>query len=127
MVLLLVLSAVALPLRDTIPRALLVQAEPRQAAANYPAAAATSAAPLALLGVGVGGSSQRRAATPTAGWLTRKATSARASVTGGGGSAAAVIVGAAGPACAGTSQRVRDHAVRTCRVDAHGSRPAARA
>lgn len=121
MVLLLLLSAVVLPLRDTIPRALLVRAEPRQATANYPPAAATSAAPLALLGVGVGGSSQRRAATPTVGWLTRKAT--RASVTGGGAS----IAGAAGTACAGTSQRVRDHAVRTCRVDAHGRRPASRA
>ena len=34
MVLLLVLAAVALPLRGTIPRALLVRAEPRQATAN---------------------------------------------------------------------------------------------
>ena len=67
MVLLLVLSAIALPLCDIFPRAPLVQAEPRQATANYPAAATTSSAPLALLGVGVGGSSQRRAATPTAG------------------------------------------------------------
>ena len=41
MVLLLVLPAVALPLRGTIPRALLVRAEPRQATANWPAAAAT--------------------------------------------------------------------------------------
>ena len=78
MVLLLVLPAVALPLRGTIPCALLVRAEPRQATANWPAAAATSA--VALLGLGVGGSSQRRAAAPTAGWLARKATSARAPV-----------------------------------------------
>ena len=127
MVLLLVLPAVALPLRGTIPRALLVRAEPRQDTANWPAAAATSAAPLALLGLGVGGSSQRRAAAPTAGWLARKATSARASVSGGGGSAAAGVIGAAGSACASTSQRVRDHAVRTCRVDAHGRCSASRA